>query len=240
MKKILLLVLIMVSLGNLYAQDEGIIFGKFYFGAKAGYGTVDFSSTNVNVDNFAERTYRNLAYGVLAGYKINAKVSIQAEGVYAQYAANNIRYDHIYRPDNPLIASYSASSVVDHVDMDLYSADIPVTARYQLGTGTLAPYVYVGVNWGIYVTGYTTIVRKIEDPYGTIYREFNDGVTEQIKYNEIAPIFGGGLNMNLGDKFTVFGDARIKYGVQNISNVQNGLGFKNNALWLSAGLIFNL
>lgn len=241
MKKPLLLVLLVVSLGNLYAQDGGgIVFGKFYFGGKLGYGTVDFISTDVNVDGFADRTYRNISYGVLAGYKINAKISVQVEGVYAQYAANNILYDHIYRPDNPLLVSYSSNSVIDHVDMDLYYMDIPVIARYHLGSGALAPYVYAGVNWAINVTGYTTIVRAITDPYGTMYREFNDGITEQIQFNEFAPVFGGGVNMNLGDKFTVFGDARIKYGVQNLSNVQNNLGFKNNALWLSAGLIFNL
>ena len=91
------------------------------------------------------------------------------------------------------------------------------------------------------VQGYTTITRASTDPYGgTMYREFVDGITEQVKYNEFAPIFGGGLNINLGDKFTLFGDLRYKFGVMNLSNVQNGLGYKNNALWLSAGLIFNL
>lgn len=239
MKKILLLALIVVSLGNLYAQD--VVLGKLYFGGKIGYGTVDFESTDPSENNFAERTFLNLSYGVIAGYKINAQISVQAEGIYAQYSANNIMYEYIYRPNNPLIASYSETSTIDHVDLDLYYIDIPVTARYHIGSGTLAPYVYAGVNWGINVSGYTTITRAITDPFaGTIYREYNDGITEQIKYYDFAPIFGGGINLNLGDKFTLVGDLRYKFGVMNISNVQNGLGFKSNALWLSAGLIFNL
>lgn len=240
MKKILLLVLIVVSLGKLNAQDD-VVLSKFYFGGKIGYGTVSFESTDPSENNFAERTYLNLSYGVIAGYRINAKITVQAEGVYAQYSANNIKYEYIYRANNPLITSYSETSTIDHVDMDLYYIDIPVTARYNIGNGALAPYVYAGVNWGINVSGYTTITRAITDPNaGIIYREYNDGITEQIQYYDFAPIFGGGINLNLGDRLTLVGDLRYKLGVQNISNVQNGLGFKNNALWLSAGLVFNL
>jgi hypothetical protein len=238
MKKILLLFIIAVSLGNVYGQD--VLLSKFYAGAKLGYGTIDFVSTDPGAANFAERTYLNLSYGIVAGYRVNDKITVQAEAVYAQYSANNIRYEYIYRPSNPLVASYSETSYIDHVDMDLYYIDIPVIAKYQFGGRTLSPYAYVGVNWGINMEAYAKITRATEDPIaGTMYREYVDGITEQIRYNEFAPVFGGGLNMNLGDKITLFGDLRYKFGVQNISNVQNGLGFKNNALWLSAGAVWN-
>jgi len=237
MKKILLLVLIVVSLGNLYGQD--VVLSKFYAGAKVGYGTVSFNSTTPSENNFAESTYLNLSYGVVAGYRVNDKISVQAEGVFAQYSANNIMYEYIYRASNPLIQS-DAISFVDHVDLDISSIDIPVTARYQFGGRTLSPFAYVGVNWGINVQGYTTITRATEDPIaGTMYREYVDGITEQINYYDLAPIFGGGLNMNLGDKITLMGDLRYKLGVMNISNVQNGLGYKSSALWLSAGAVWN-
>jgi len=229
-----------VFLSNLNAQDEGsnIVFNRFYVGVKAGYGTVDFESTDLSIKDFAERTYLNLSYGIVAGFKITGKLSVQAEGSYAQYSANKILYDHIYSENNPLLASYSSSSTIDHIDMDLFYVDIPVILRYSLSDNDFAPYVYAGANWAINMTGYTTIVRAITDFQGTIYREFNDDITAQIQYNEIAPIVGAGLSLNIG-RFSVFGDARIKYGLMNLSNVQNSLGFTNNALWLSAGLTFS-
>lgn len=241
MKKILLLLLIVVSLGNLTAQDSGsnIVLEKFYVGVKGGYGTVSFESTDATIKDFAEITYRNISYGIVAGYRITNKISIQAEGIYAQYGGNNILYDHIYSPDNPLLLSYSTSSTVDHVDMDLYYIDIPLTLRYSFSDGDVAPYIYAGANWAINMVGYTTIVRSINDLQGTIYREFNDGITEQIQYNEIAPVAGAGININIG-KFTVFGDARLKYGIMNLSNVMNRTGFTSNSLWLSAGLTFSI
>ena len=237
MKKILLLALIVVSLGKLYAQD--VVLGKFYAGAKIGYGTVSFESTDPTENEFAERTFLNLSYGAVAGYRLNSKITLQAEGVYAQYSATNIKYEYIYSASNPLITP-SETSTIDHVDMDLYYVDIPVTAKYLFGGRTLAPYAYVGVNWGINIEGYTTITKATTDPYaGTMYREYVDGITEQVKYYDFSPIFGGGVNMNMGDKITLFGDLRYKIGVMNISNVQNGLGYKNNALWLSAGAVWN-
>jgi len=233
------MVIVVVSLGNLMAQDD-VVLGKFYAGAKIGYGTVSFESTNPTENDFAERTYLNLSYGILGGYRINSKITVQAEGVFAQYSANNIMYEYIYRPTNPLIQTDGETSWIDHIDMDLYYIDIPVIAKYHFGGRTLAPYAYVGVNWGINVEAYTTITRATTDPYGgTLYNEYIDGITEQVKYNDFAPIIGGGFDMNLGDKITIFGDLRYKYGVMNISNVQNGLGFKNNALWLSAGAYWN-
>jgi hypothetical protein len=241
MKKILLLLLIVVFPGNLKAQDEGssIVLNRFYIGAKAGYGIVEFESADELITDFSERTYRNIAYGIIAGVRITGKLSIQAEGVYAQYGGNNILVDHIYDPDNPLLISYSTNSTVDHVDMDLYYVDIPILIRYSLSDRNFSPYVYAGANWAINITGYTTITRAITDAYGTIYREFNDGITEQLQYNEFAPLVGAGFNLGIG-KFIVFGDVRYKYGIMNLSNVQNRTGFTSNALWLSGGLLFNL
>jgi hypothetical protein len=240
MKKVLLLLVIVVSLGNLYAQDD-VVLSKFYIGGKIGYGSVSFESTDETEGDFAERTFLNFSYGIVAGYRINSKITIQTEGVYAQYSADNIKYEYIYSPTNPLIQLTGETSWIDHVDMDLFYMDIPLIFKYNFGGRTLTPYAYAGVNWGINIQGYTTITRATSDPYGGIlYSEYVDGITEQINYYDFAPIIGGGVNMNLGDKITIFGDLRYKYGVQNISNVQNGLGYKNNALWLSAGLVLNL
>jgi hypothetical protein len=239
MKKLLLsiVVILVVSLVNLNGQD--VVLGKIYVGAKAGYGTVNFSSTVQSDNDFAESTFRNISYGIMAGYRLNAKITLQVEGVYAQYSANNITYEYIYSAFNPLIAS-NPSSYIDHVNMDLFYMDVPVIAKYMLGGRTIAPFAYVGVNWGINIQGYTTITRATEDPVaGTMYREYVDGITEQIKYYDFAPIFGGGINMNMGDKITLVGDLRYKLGVMNVSNVRNGTGFKNNALWLSAGAVWN-
>jgi hypothetical protein len=237
MKKILLLALIVVSLGKLYGQD--VVLGKFYAGGKLGYGTVNFKSTDPSASDFAESTFRNLSYGIVAGYKINSKISVQAEGLYAKYAANNIKYEYLYSPSNPLVAP-DGKSTVDHVDMELQYIDIPVIAKYYFGKGAIAPYAYVGVNWGINLKGYTTITRATVDPVaGTLYTSYNDDITDLINYNDFAPIFGGGINISLGDKITIFGDLRYKYGVMNMSNVSNGLGFNNNSLWLSAGAAWN-
>jgi hypothetical protein len=241
MKNALLLFLMVIFLSNLSAQDSGsnIVFNRFYIGAKAGYGTVEFNSTDLSITKFAERTYRNISYGLVTGFKVSPRFTIQAEGVYAQYGANNILYDHVYSASNPLLTSYSSTTSVDHVDMDLYYIDIPLTFQYSLSEGDFAPYVYAGANWAINVLGYTTIVRAIADQQGTIYREFNDGITEQLVYYEFAPVGGVGVNLNIG-RFTLFGDARFKYGIMNLSNVKSRLGFTNNALWLSAGLTFGL
>lgn len=219
---------------------QGLISGRLYLGAKASYGSVDFSSTNNNVENFAERTYKNISYGAVAGYKLTSSISIQVEGLYTQYSGNSIKYDHLYSENNPLLTSSDPNSSVDHIDMDLYYFDIPVIAKYHLVEGAFSPYIYAGINWGINTSDYTTITRKYVDNNTTLYREFTDEIFEQIKYNDMAPIIGAGFNVDLLGKISAFGDFRFKYGVKNISNVQNGLGFRNNALWLSAGLVYNL
>jgi hypothetical protein len=241
MKKILLIIVMLVSLSNLKAQNEGsrIVLEKFYVGGKAGYGIVNFESTDAEEKDFAKRTFNNLVFGIVAGFKVSSRLSVQVEGNYAQYGADNIMPEYIYSENNPLITPYSSTSTVDHVDMDLFYLDIPLTLRYSPTDGGLAPYFYAGVNWGINMSGYTTIERAINDTQGVIYREFQDGISEQIQYNEFAPLAGAGVNLNIG-KFTVFGDVRYKYGVMNLSNVMNGLGFTNSALWISAGLLFNL
>jgi hypothetical protein len=123
--------------------------------------------------------------------------------------------------------------------MDLYYIDIPLTLSYSLSDGSFAPYIYAGVNWAINMTGYTTIVRAFNDSQGTIYREFKDDITQKILYNEYAPLVGAGVNLNIS-RLTIFGDIRFKYGIMNLSNVQNGLGFTNNCLWLSAGITFSI
>ena len=230
-----------VFLNNLNAQDEGsgLFFGKLYIGAKAGYGIANFESTVKSEKNFAKMTYNNILYGIVAGYKLNGRISIQVEGNYTQYGANKIIPNYIYSPTNPLFVSYNPNTTVDHVDMDLFYADIPLTVRYELTDGDFAPYIYGGVNWGINMNGNTTIVRKFIENDVTIYREFKDDITGQIKYNDFSPVLGGGVKLNMGS-FSFLGDIRYKYGLKNISNVINSLGFTNSSLYVSAGLVFNL
>jgi len=241
MKKTVLLFLIVVSFSRLKAQDDATVslFGKIYVGAKVGYGIVNFESTSSSEKHFAKATYDNISYGIIAGYNLSGRISIQLEGNYAQYGANNIIAKYIYSANNPLFTSYSANSTVDHVDMDLYYVDIPLTVRYSLTDGDFSPYFYGGVNWGINYSGNATIVHAINDTQATLYREFQDDISGQIKYNEFSPVVGGGIKMNMGS-FSIFGDLRYKFGLMNLSNVNNGLGFTNNALWVSAGLFINL
>jgi hypothetical protein len=241
MKKILLLLLMVVFLSNLNAQDEGSgsLFGKLYIGAKAGYGIVNFESILSSEKDFAKMTYNNISYGIVAGFKLSGRLSIQVEGNYAQYGANEIIPKYIYSPTNPLFVSYNPNTTVDHVNMDLFYADIPLTLRYSLTDGDFTPYVYGGVNWGINMSGNATIVRKFIENDVTIYREFKDDITEQIKYNDFSPVIGGGVKLNMGS-LSLLGDIRYKYGLKNISNVSNSLGFTNSSLYVSAGLVLNL
>jgi len=82
-EKDILLILMVVFLNNLNAQDEGSgsLFGKFYIGAKAGYGIANFESIVNSEKNFAKMTYNNIMYGIVAGYKLNGRISIQVEEI---------------------------------------------------------------------------------------------------------------------------------------------------------------
>jgi hypothetical protein len=241
MKKILLLFLMVVFLSNLNAQDEGSgsLFGKFYIGAKAGYGISNFESTVKSEKDFAKMTYDNISYGIVAGIELTNRLCIQVEGNYAQYGAKEFIPNYIYSPTNPLFVSYNPNTTVDHVDMDLFYADIPLTLRYSLTDGDFAPYLYGGLNWGINMSGNATIVRKFIENDVTIYREFRNDITGQIKYNDFSPVVGAGVKINMGS-LSLLGDVRYKHGLNNISNVNNSLGFTNNSLYVSAGLVLNL
>jgi hypothetical protein len=236
MKKILLLLLIVVPLNCIHGQVA--IFSKMYFGGKVGYGIANFESTSMLVDNFARDTYNNFSFGAIAGYKLTGRITIQVEGSYAQYGADKIIPSYIYSPESPILQTYVANSRVDHIDMNLSYIDIPLTVHYALMEGILSPYIYGGINWGINVSAKTTIVRAITESQVT-YREFFDNITNRIKYNEIAPVLGGGIKINSG-ALSIFGDVRYKYGIRNLSNINNDLGFTNKDLLISGGIVFNL
>jgi hypothetical protein len=241
MKKILLLfTIIVVFSGGLIAQESESISGKgkFFIGAKGSYGIVDYESILKSETDFADMTFDNLSYGLIFGFNITGKMGLQVEGIYSRYGANNIIETYVYSPQSPVLQAYGESSAVDHVNMELYYADIPLLFKYTFTEIGMSPYVYVGVNWGINILGNTTIVRKISD-IEEIYRTYKDDITERIKYYEFAPVAGAGARMNFG-ALSLFGDIRYKHGLQNLSNVDNKTGFTNKALWLSVGLIYNL
>jgi hypothetical protein len=242
MKKILLLFLIIATFPTgLIAQDDsgsgGGGGGGFFAGAKAAFGMVKFESVT-SVKNLAEITWDNLAYGIVAGYNLTGNLSLQVEGVYSQYGADNIIPTYIYSAESPLLQTYNSNSVVDHVDMDIYNVDIPLLFKYTAHEIGFSPYFYLGADWGINVLSTTTIVRAITTESEVLYRDYKSDITDRIKYYEFAPVAGLGVKMDMGS-LSVFGDLRYKYGLMNLSNVDNGLGFTNSAIWLNAGLVFN-
>ena len=241
MKKTVLLLFIVVSFSSLMAQEssESGSQGGIFIGAKAGYGIVNYESTIGGEKNFAEMTYKNLSYGILAGYKLKGPISIQLEGNYAQYGARNIIPTYIYSPQSPLLADYGEGSAVHRVDMDLFVIDVPLTVKLSLNEGNFSPYIYGGVNFGINVIGRASIVREITYNNVVEYRTLKDDITARIISNEFSPIAGGGVMINML-RSSFFGDIRYKYGFRNLSNVDNKLGFTNSALWISAGLLINL
>jgi hypothetical protein len=242
MKKILLLFsIIVVFSGGLIAQEseESISgSGKFFIGAKGSYGIVEFESTLVSERDFAEMTFNNMSYGLIFGFNITGKLGLQVEGVYSRYCAGKIIETYIYSPQSPVLQAYGESSLVDHVNLELYYADIPLLFKYTFSEIGFSPYLYAGVNWGINVLGNAAIARKISE-IEEIYRTYKDDITERILYNEFAPIAGAGARMNFG-ALSLIGDVRYKHGLQNLSNVDNKLGFTNRALWISVGLVYNL
>jgi hypothetical protein len=240
MKKFLLLLLIVFMLGRLSAQDSGSSDGKkIYVGGKAGLGIVNFESKNAAGNNFADRTFDNIQFGFIGGYKVLLSgLAIQIEGNFSQYKANNINTNYIYSPGSPILQPSGLNSKVDHVDMTLNNFDIPLTVNYSLSNGALSPFIYGGVNWGMNVSSNTTIVRAITLGE-TSYRTFYDDITPRIRANEFAPIVGGGIRLKVGS-LTFIGDVRYKYGVSNLSNIDNAYTFKNNAFWFSGALVLFL
>ncbi len=226
--------------GGLMAQETESAAGgsKIYVGAKGAYGIVDFESVIKTVTDFSEMTFDNISYGIVAGYNLTGNLGLQLEVNYSQYGANNIIETYVYSPGSPVLQSYGEFSIIDHVDMDLYYMDIPVLVKYTVSELGFSPYIYAGVNWGINVLGNTTIVRKISESE-EIYREYKDDISDRIRYNEIAPVGGLGVRMNMGS-LSILGDVRYKHGFKNLSNVDNGLGFTSKALWISIGLVYNL
>jgi hypothetical protein len=242
MKKIILLLFIVVSISSLKAQEStvsGASSRGIYIGVKAGYGISNFEAiTNADV-KFAKSTYNNVSYGILAGYKLNSLLSVQLEGNYAQYGANKIATSYIYSPGSPVLANVGSNSVIDHVDMDLYNIDVPLTVKLSFGEGSFSPYLYGGVNLGINVSAKTAITRKVTFNEVISYRTSTDNITPRIIQNEIAPVVGGGVLIKMFN-LTFCGDVRYKRGFTNLSNVDNHLGYTNNAIWVSAGVIFSL
>jgi hypothetical protein len=240
MKKTILFLFIVVLFSSLKAQESDPGSGKgLFLGVKAGYGIVSFESTLKADPNFAETTYKNLSYGIVAGYNLNGLLSFQLEGNYAQYGARNIIPTYIYSPQSPVLFNASPNSTIKRVDMDLFSVDVPLTIKLTLGSGNISPYLYGGVNYGINVLGKASIIREVTYNDIVDLRTSTDDITPRIISNEFAPIGGCGVMINMF-KISIFGDVRYKYGFTNLSNVDNHLGYTNSAVWISAGLLFNL
>ena len=240
MKKILLLFILIAALPAVLTAQEGESGGGggggFYIGAKAAIGMVKFTPVSSTQD-FAETTWDNLGYGIFFGYNLTGNLSLQIEGIYSGYGAANITPTVIYSANSPVLQSYNPNTVIDHVDMDLYFTDIPLLLKYTASEIGFSPYVYAGVNWGINVLSTTTIVRAIQETE-VIYRNYKSDITDRIKYYEFAPVAGLGVKMDMGS-LSFFGDLRYKHGLMNLSNVDNGLGFKAISVWLNAGLYFH-
>jgi hypothetical protein len=239
MKKIILLLLIVVSSGGLKAQEAGSSSKKFFLGPQIGYGLVKYESVLKEVNNFADLTFNNVSYGILLGFRVSSLISLQVEGNYAQYGARDIIPTYIYSAQSPLLTEYGESSTIKRVDMNISSIDIPLTVRFTLGENTFRPYIYGGVNYGINVSSQGIIVHEVTFNDAVSYRYSKDDITSRIKREEFAPVAGAGV-MITAFKFSIFGDIRYKYGINNLSNVDNQLGFTNRALWVSAGILFNL
>ena len=241
MKKTLLLLFIVVSFGSLKAQEstESSSAGGIFIGAKAGYGISNYESIIKDEKNFAKMTFKNLSYGILVGYKLSGPISFQLEGNFAQYGARNIIPTYIYSPQSPILADYGTNSTVHRVDMDLFNVDVPLTVKLSLKEGTFSPYIYGGVNYGINIIGRASIIREITYNDVVEYRKSTDDITARIIQSEFAPIIGFGIKMEMV-KVSFIGDIRYKYGITNLSNVDNYLGFTNSALWISAGFFIYL
>lgn len=184
-------------------------------------------------------TFDNFSFGLLTGYKFSGLISLQLEGNFSQYGAHHIIPTYLFSPYSPLLANYGPVSTVDHVDMDLYSIDVPLTVKVSLKEGTFSPYVYCGVNYGINIIGRASIVRRIANGEDVDYRTATDDITARLIQNEFAPIIGCGIKTDML-KISLFGDVRYKYGITNLSNIDNFLGFTNSALWVSAGFFIYL
>ena len=242
MKKTILLLCIIVSFSSLKAQESTVSSsssGGIYLGVKVGYGIVKYDAITKADVRFADISYNNLSYGIIAGYKLNGFLSFQLEGNYAQYGARNIVPTYIYSPQSPVLADVGSNSKVHQVDMDLFNIDVPLTIKLTLGEGSFSPYIYGGVNYGINVIGRASIIRAITFNDVVDYRTSTDDITPRIIQNEFAPIGGCGVMMKMF-KLTFYGDVRYKYGYTNLSNVDNHLGFTSSALWVSAGLLLDL
>lgn len=240
MKKILLLLLIVFLPGIIIAQDSGSADGKkIYIGGKVGYGIVNFGSMSAGGNNFGDRTFDNIQFGFVGGYKVLLSgFAVQVEANYSQYNSANINTNYIYSPGSPILQPSGLNSKVDHVDLTLYNLDIPLTINYSLSGGALSPFIYAGVNWGMNVSSNTTIVRAVTLGE-TSYRTFYDDVTPRIRANEFAPVAGGGIRLKIGS-LTFIGDVRYKHGLSNLSNIDNTYSFKNNAIWFSGALVLFL
>jgi hypothetical protein len=158
------------------------------------------------------------------------------EGNFARYGARNIVPTYIYSPQSPVLQTYNSNSTIDRVDIELYNIDVPLMVQFALKQIGVTPYIYGGVNLGINIYSQSTIFRKLIDKDS--FREYYDDISQRIIYNEFAPVAGIGIKKNSG-KIGFFGDIRVKYGFENLSNVENNKGFTNSALWLNAGVIYN-
>lgn len=240
MKKLLIFIFLLSSIGFTYAQEETEESGpiNIYAGVKGGYGISNFESTVKNVNDFAKMKYTNLLGGVVVGYKLNDMINIQLEGNYAQYGARDIKPEYVYSPNSPLLTSAADNVSLNQVNMTITNIDVPLTVQLKFGEGGMAPYVYAGANWGINFTTTTLIKKDVTDAEIGSTRTYND-ITDRIIQNEFAPIVGAGVTQSFGN-ISVMADARYKHGLTNLNNIQDSnLGFTNQALYFSVAIVYS-
>jgi outer membrane protein W len=279
MKKRYLIILCMLFASGLKAQDKRKRPGNFnkpknensqflekqwWLGFKAGtnlskavvgktYSVISSTDENAQLTSKKYKNFQDPGTQITLEVTFTFKqlsLSIQPTYRHARFTYSNQYEWTDADPLNNLILNYSQEQKIDHVE-------IPLMAKYELGSGKLRPYLQVGGYAAFLVNASKSVqVSGIDYASGAVNKFENPsiivGAKDLFAKNHWGLLAGAGINYHLGNvRFNL--DVMYKYGMSNITSSKNryhndrlsGVGdalddLKLNNLSISLGCLFPL
>ncbi len=235
MKKIIAVVLVLLSVGTITAQEEsGVSFRKHRLGVKIAPGV-----SYLNIDKSGqERDGLNYAfgYGLQYEYGFSKNFSIST-GLLMNSFRGNVSYtDSLYFVFEKSISGQTLLDTANQILGRKYtfkSVDIPIALKLKTPEiGYLTYFAEFGTTLSIIYDSYTSKNLVIEDE-GDVKTELSDDLTK-IDANGDVNLFKGALNIGIGAEYNLVGNTSLLVGLNWNSAFTNILSKKSDELYYSS------
>lgn len=232
MKKIIAVMLVLLSLGTLNAQDQsGVSYRKHRLGVKIAPGL-----SYLNIDKLGQENDGidyTFGYGLQYEYGFSEYFSIST-GVLMNSFRGNVEYtDSLYFVFEKTVSGQKMLDTASQLLGRKYtfkSVDIPIALKLKTPEiGYLTYFAEFGTTISVIYDSYTSKNLVIEDE-GSVKTELSDDLAK-IDANEDVNLFKGALNIGVGAEYNLVGNTSLLIGLNWTSAFTNILSKTSDEIY---------